>query len=161
MSTSAYIQRYYNELAVPDGHKPEKKLGDTYVQPKDAIKTGLANVLKVQEFAFAEPTGEVIDRINATLQRIEEEVEQLTDITGASTAPGRAQQEQSGYAREFDQLSQRISLKDYGLTLTEALEDAYQLVNLYRGLPAESISVSGLDDFEIDDLKTLLTNLTE
>lgn len=154
----AYIQRYYSEVPVPDSHLPTEQVAATYVGDKEAIKTGLGYVLKADQFVFAEPKGEIVDRINTTLKQIETEVEQLVSLGGANAEPGRVQQE-SGYAKEFDYLKQQWALQEYGGVIVRALEDTYQMVNRFRGGNPEDVQLSGLDSFGIDSLDDMLNNL--
>lgn len=156
--TYASFQRFYTkEPPTPDSNIP-KQLQETYVDAEESTQVGLEHVLKLQNFAYAEPKGDIIDKLNSTLERIEHEVEQLVDLTGATATQDGKVQQQSGYAREFDFISQQESLEAYGQVLARALQTAYQLVNQFRGQPYP-IYVSGLDSFEVDDQGTLIASL--
>lgn len=158
--TFAYFQRYYNKQKTPDSNLPRGRSGliDTYVDEDSTPQVGLEYVPELEAFSFSEPTGAIVEHINNSLERIESEVEQLLDLTGSSTEPGRVQ-EQSGYAREFDFIAQKESLKSYGSVIIKALRQAYIFVQRYRGNNTP-IEVTGLDSFEADDLGKLVSNLT-
>ncbi|BBD59494.1 hypothetical protein NIES2109_22810 [Nostoc sp. HK-01] len=154
MLTLAYFQRTYKKVQVPD-----QDLEATYsdIEP---IKTGLQHVLELEDFKWNEPNGGIIEHINNTLESIKSEVRDLVSLGGGSTTTEALRQ--SGESKAMDFVKQEAILRQYGAILTQGYQILLQMVAKSAGIPnPESISVTGLQNFENDTLETMIAKVTK
>jgi hypothetical protein len=80
--------------------------------------------------------------------------QQIKDIVSMKFAAGQANvSPTSGIAMAIDQTALIKTMQDYGSRVRGLYQDALQSLMLILGLPTETLSVSGLSDFTIDNIK--------
>ncbi|MBD1918360.1 MULTISPECIES: hypothetical protein [Cyanophyceae] len=149
--TASYLQRTYTPHQTPDGD-----LGDTYVGDDEPLPTGLQYVLQVDKFEWSEPKGDIILHIDKALESAEKQIRAILGTGGAYT---QEPIEASGISKEMDFEIEDARLESYGHILTDCLQDIYQLVAKAEAQDAESLAVSGLDEFGGDRLVDLIEAL--
>lgn len=155
LETFLYVQRQWKPTLKPDD------LHNSYVDSEDTPPpTGLQYVLQDGDFEWKEAEGKILPQLAASLEQIENQVRSLISQGGRS-GHSRAALEQSGLSKAFDFQEQNEILKSYGVILTQAYQQVLQLVAQSQGLPYDSISVTGLDSFELDNLDSVLAQVSQ
>lgn len=151
--TSGYFQRYYDTQALPDSDYSSTAVDD------EPPQLGTAYVPKLSKFEWSEPQGYLIAHLFTSLENTANDIKETIALVGASASPATTVVEQSGESKEMDYVMSNEMLGQYGSVVADALQDAYQLVQRYRGRPAESVAVSGLSNFEVDSFDKLISRL--
>ncbi|HEY9629364.1 MAG TPA: hypothetical protein V6C84_18835 [Coleofasciculaceae cyanobacterium] len=153
IETLSYVQRQWNPIQTPDSD-PSK----TYVDSEEQAKTGPQYVLQ-GNFEWKEAEGKILPQLEASLQQTKQEVEDI--ISGRSkSGTNKGALEQSGLSKAFDLSDENEQITLYGAVLTQAYQNILQLVAKVQGLNSDIISVTGLQDFNIDNAESLLAKLT-
>jgi hypothetical protein len=117
----------------------------------DKVELGNRRVLVGGNFQFVESQGVAIRNLTDQMKVIEQ---QIKDIVSMKFAAGQANYSQaSGVAMAIDQTQLINTMKDYGSRVRGLYQDALQTLMMMLGLPTESLSVAGLSDFTIDNIK--------
>lgn len=153
--TSTYPQRTYKPIPpAPDS------LSETYVDSEadEAPPTGLQYVLKLDSFAWNEPTGAILDKVTQAIAEAAKDIRSILAVGGAYISEGVS--EASGVSKAMDFETEDSRLVALGHIVADGLQDIYQLVAIAKGVPSwADIAVSGLDDFGKQRLSTLLESL--
>ncbi|HEY9699083.1 MAG TPA: hypothetical protein V6D10_17615 [Trichocoleus sp.] len=156
LETFLYVQRQWKPQLTPD-----QDLHNSYTDSADEpLPTGLQYVLQNGDFDWKEAEGKILPQLAASLQQIEDQVRSLISQGGLSGS-SKGAVEQSGLSKAFDFQEQNEILKSYGVILTQAYQQVLQLVAQSQGLPHESISCSGLDSFDLDNLDSMLEQVSK
>ncbi|AFY48995.1 hypothetical protein Nos7524_3195 [Nostoc sp. PCC 7524] len=151
LQTMAYFQRTFKRVMTPDGD-----INATYQDSMEAeIPTGLQHVLELDKFEWSEPQGHILTHLRDTLNQIENQVRDMVALGGVSAEKGVIQQ--SGVSKRVDFYHQENVLKQYGRVLTDAYQDLLQLIARIQNI-SDEISVSGLNNFDLDNIDSLLEN---
>ena len=145
--TQAFFQRIYQPIA-------EKMEDSSFTESENdgaAPAMGAQYIPKLAAHEWTEPRGWILAHIFTALDAAERQVKEAIALTGGSAEPGAV--EQSGVSKSMDFVMSNESLAGYGHLLSDFIQDIYQLIAAYRNRGyAKDISVSGLDNFEIDSL---------
>lgn len=153
----SYFQRTYKSLNHADSEL--QNLGESFVDEDDrSIPTGLAHVIEVDEFKWNEPQGTIITPMMDALKQIENQVSDIISLGGVSAESGVVTQ--SGESKKMDFYKSEMKLRAYGEILCESYQDVLQLVAAAAGLDTV-ISVTGLNNFEKDNLDIMISRLNE
>lgn len=152
--TFAYFQRTYKKVQTPDSDL-EESYADSDNEPP---QTGLQYVLELDKFEWSEPRGHVIPMQMDSLKQIENQVKTLLSQGGVSAELGAVAQ--SGMSKQMDFAKEETLLRFYGQVICNAYQKVLKLVAKSVGFPSESISVSGLNNFENDNLDSQVARLT-
>lgn len=151
-----YVQRTFRPHVTPD-----TDLDHTFVDADDDLKSGNQYIIK-GDFGFSEATGSSVVTVSALLQEIRDTIQDMIGLARASATRGAI--EQSGLSKKMDFVIQELVLKAYGVLVCDRYQDLLQLVGRMAGFSDEevaSISVSGLDSFDVDSLDTMLAIAVE
>lgn len=152
----SYFQRSYKSLNHAD---PElQSLDETFVNDKP-LPTGLEHVIEVDEFKWNEPQGTIITPMMDALKQIENQVSDIINLGGVSAQSGIVTQ--SGESKKMDFYKSEMKLRAYGEILCEAYQDILHLVAEASNLDNTHISVTGLNNFEKDNLDIIIARLNE
>ncbi|MBE9178685.1 hypothetical protein IQ268_08945 [Oculatella sp. LEGE 06141] len=146
-----YVQRTWKPHVVAD-----TDLDHTFVDTEEELKTGNQYVIK-GDFSFSEAQGTSLASVGGVLQEIRDVIQDMIGMARASATKGAV--EQSGISKKLDYVVQELILKSYGSLVCDAYQDLLQLVAIvagHRKEEAETISVTGLDSFDVDSLETML-----
>lgn len=115
LCASAYFQRSYKEAASNNNFVPASML-------ENELPTGLAHVLRVDEFKFNEPSGAFMDKILAYQQEVKQNLRDLLDV------PTEAGQGSSGLSKQLAFGEQNISTRSLLLLGIDVLNRVYERV---------------------------------
>nr|WP_322686617.1 hypothetical protein [Nostoc sp. DedQUE07]MDZ8133238.1 hypothetical protein [Nostoc sp. DedQUE07] len=149
--TLAYFQRTFKRVQTPDSDLEHSYTND------EPIPTGLAHVVELEKFEWAEPKGDIIKHMAEALQAIELQVRDLVSSGGLSSSNGAVAQ--SGISKQMDFAKQESMLRSYGEIIIDFYQDLLQLVAKAQGIDGSKISVTGLTSFENDTLDSVLMKL--
>lgn len=152
--TFAYFQRTYKKVQTPDDDL-DQSFVDTDSKP---LPTGLQHILELENFEWSEPQGHILPHQMDALRQIEDQVKTLLSQGGVSAELGAVAQ--SGESKKMDFSKEETLLRFYGQLLSNIYQKVLKLVSKSVGHPPESISVTGLDDFENDNLDSQVAKLT-
>jgi hypothetical protein len=150
--TAAFFQRSFKRK------QPATENLAVYSEEAD-LELGMEHVLEVESFTWNEPQGTIIERLESTLVTVEQEIKDAISVGGESVQQGtQPSTVQSGAAKLLDFESEISVLEAFGRVITKSIDKAYNLVAIIEGL--SEVEVSGLDDFELASLDSLLAQLT-
>lgn len=117
----------------------------------DDVKLSSQRVLVGDNFQFAESTGTAIQNLTSQLEKIEQQMREITSqkMTGEPNAAV------SGVSKGIDAEELNTTMRSHGTTMRQYLETVLNRVSLLSGFP-EDVSVSGFNDFELAQREKLL-----
>lgn len=141
-SANLYIQRTVeNSQALPDDD-----LSDTYINARpDALYTSNAYIYS-GKFSFAEANGTSISRNLELVAVIEKQVRAVIGLDAINQAGAN----ESGESKRYDFKDYSDVLSSLGVVITEGLAQA---LSIYH---KRSVEVEGLNEFELDNLRSML-----
>jgi len=151
--TFAYFQRFYKKVQTPDSD-----LKNSY-EESSPPPTGLQYVLELDKFEWGEPKGEILPHMMEALRQIESQVKTLLSQGGVSVELGAVTQ--SGESKKMDFSKEETLLRFYGQLLASIYQKVLQLVAKSLGYPSEDISVTGLNEFDNDNLESQIYKLKQ
>jgi hypothetical protein len=157
-SIAGYVQRLFKPQV-----KPDDDISATYTDDDEyvsQIKSSNAHILIGDDFRFVEIAGSSLKTIrDSVLEPIKGEIKAIISLGNVSAAKGVM--EQSGTSKSFDYAQFNDALRAYGEILVNYYQDILRAVAEAAGYDSETISVSGLDTFDLDTLDTLLAQTKE
>ena len=153
LQTCAFFQRYYNTDPAADLDFSATGIDDSPPQ------LGLQFIPKLSNFAWSEPRGDILIHIASSLDRIEAAIRAAIAMTGASASDSASVAAQSGVSKVMDYAMSGELLETYGALLTDTLQKAYRLIQRFRGINTDLLSVSCLSDFQIEGTDALVAQL--
>ncbi|MBW4525108.1 MAG: hypothetical protein KME18_07915 [Phormidium tanganyikae FI6-MK23] len=144
-SVTAYVQRTFEPFVTPID-----SIADV---DEDTIATGNAYVMK-GKFSFEEMSGAALTVLSDLLKQLEEEINSIVSIGYSSSSKDAVQQ--SGISKKVDKYKEEMLLRQFGKRLLSTWQDILQLAARISGYRSDSISASGFNSFDLDNVDDLL-----
>jgi hypothetical protein len=107
------------------------------------------------KFGWTEPEGKVYQIAADNLVRLKDEIYRVCYLTGQAGTPSSGGREQSGLSKQLDFATTQEVLRAYGDMVKDTMKQVLRAIVAARQ-DGVSVDVSGLDEFDIDDLSSEL-----
>lgn len=168
-SVAGYIQRLYKPrkpeadtlggLATMAGANPKRtSLASGVSKEIQKVESSNASILIGDDFKFVEARGDSLKTVAEDfLDRVEAQIKSLV-YAGASSPAAQTPdvKEQSGIAKAFDMDELHDKMRMFGQVLIAIYEDILRIVAPMLYTNPEQVHVTGLDEFDVDVLGSLL-----